>query len=71
MTCPHRVATEHGVVPAPHRSAGNPIEFIFNRQLSPGIQPVSLIDLAFLTVVLSSSISITIFPLWHLMGTLC
>ncbi|PKI31865.1 hypothetical protein CRG98_047751 [Punica granatum] len=40
MTCPHRVATEYGVVPAPHKSAGNPIEFVFNRQLRPRIQPI-------------------------------
>ncbi|KAK4764576.1 hypothetical protein SAY86_025666 [Trapa natans] len=40
IMCPHRVATEHGVVPAPHRSAGNPIDFIFNRQLSPRVRPI-------------------------------
>ncbi|MBA0873708.1 hypothetical protein Goshw_006097 [Gossypium schwendimanii] len=39
MTCPHRVATEHGVVPAPHVNTQNPVEFVFERQLKPRITP--------------------------------
>ncbi|GAV89905.1 WD40 domain-containing protein, partial [Cephalotus follicularis] len=37
MACPHRVATEHGVVPAPHRKTLNPLQFVFERQLRPRI----------------------------------
>ncbi|KAL5748072.1 hypothetical protein ACOSQ2_025369 [Xanthoceras sorbifolium] len=37
MTCPHRVTTEHGVIPAPHRNACNPLEYVFERQLRPRI----------------------------------
>ncbi|XVF68986.1 hypothetical protein PTKIN_Ptkin11bG0045300 [Pterospermum kingtungense] len=37
MTCPHRVTTEHGVMPAPHKNTQNPVEFIFERQLRPRI----------------------------------
>ncbi|GKV26200.1 hypothetical protein SLEP1_g35543 [Rubroshorea leprosula] len=37
MTCPHRVVTEHGVIPAPHRDTQNPVEFVFGRQLKPRI----------------------------------
>ncbi|KAK6235035.1 hypothetical protein SCA6_010372 [Theobroma cacao] len=40
MTCPHRVATEHGVIPAPHKNTQNPVEFIFERQLRPGIASI-------------------------------
>ncbi|KAE8732348.1 Protein DAMAGED DNA-BINDING 2 [Hibiscus syriacus] len=40
MTCPHRVATEHGVIPAPHINTQNPVEFIFERQLRPRITPI-------------------------------
>ncbi|GLT81707.1 hypothetical protein SLE2022_001430 [Rubroshorea leprosula] len=37
MSCPHRVVTEHGVIPAPHRDTQNPVEFVFGRQLKPRI----------------------------------
>ncbi|XP_022752649.1 protein DAMAGED DNA-BINDING 2 [Durio zibethinus] len=40
MTCPHRVTTEHGVIPAPHKNIQNPVEFIFERQLRPGITSI-------------------------------
>ncbi|KAL4297327.1 hypothetical protein GQ457_11G019410 [Hibiscus cannabinus] len=40
MTCPHRVATEHGVIPAPHINTQNPVEFIFERQLRPRITSI-------------------------------
>ncbi|KAG4167899.1 hypothetical protein ERO13_A13G224600v2 [Gossypium hirsutum] len=40
MACPHRVATEHGVVPAPHVNTQNPVEFVFERQLKPRITPI-------------------------------
>lgn len=43
MTCPHRVATEFGVVPAPPRNAHNSLEFVFERQLRPRIPKVSLL----------------------------
>ena len=32
-TCPHRVATEYGVVPAPKKQCGGVVEFVYERQL--------------------------------------
>lgn len=43
MSCPHRVTTEHGVMPAPHKNTQNPVEFIFERQLRPRITSVSIV----------------------------
>lgn len=43
ITCPHRVATEFGVVPAPPRNVHNSLEFVFERQLRPRIPKVSLL----------------------------
>ncbi|XWS52997.1 hypothetical protein CRYUN_Cryun11dG0120100 [Craigia yunnanensis] len=40
MTCPHRVTTELGVIPAPHKNTQNLVEFIFERQLRPGITSI-------------------------------
>ncbi|CAI9106960.1 OLC1v1006212C1 [Oldenlandia corymbosa var. corymbosa] len=37
MTCPHRVATEFGVVPAPRRNTHNSLDYVFERQLRPRI----------------------------------
>lgn len=40
MTCPHRVATEYGVVPAPRRNKHNSLDYVFERQLRPRIPKV-------------------------------
>lgn len=40
MTCPHRVATEYGIVPAPRKNTTNPLEFAFQRQLQPRVPPI-------------------------------
>ncbi|KAJ4834688.1 DNA damage-binding protein 2 [Turnera subulata] len=40
MTCPHRVTTEYGVVPAPHKNTHNRLDFVFQRQLRPRIPPI-------------------------------
>ncbi|KAH7838162.1 hypothetical protein Vadar_022771 [Vaccinium darrowii] len=40
MNCPHRVATEHGVIPAPHRNAHNSLEYVFERQLRPKVSKI-------------------------------
>ncbi|XP_049406551.1 protein DAMAGED DNA-BINDING 2 [Solanum stenotomum] len=40
VTCPHRVATEYGMVPAPHKNTTNPLEFVFQRQLHPRLPPI-------------------------------
>lgn len=40
MTCPHRVATEYGIVPAPRKNTTNPLEFVFQRQLQPRVPPI-------------------------------
>ncbi|CAN1221748.1 Protein DAMAGED DNA-BINDING 2 [Linum grandiflorum] len=40
MSCPHRVAIEHGVVPAPRRSTRSPLDYVFQRQLMPKIPPI-------------------------------
>lgn len=40
ITCPHRVATEYGVIPAPHKNSRNSLEFVFERQLRPTITKI-------------------------------
>lgn len=40
MTCPHRVAIEHGVIPAPRASTHNTVEYVLQRQLRPRILPI-------------------------------
>lgn len=40
MTCPHRVATEHGVIPA-RKNKRNSLDYVFERQLRTGIPTVS------------------------------
>ncbi|KAB5520394.1 hypothetical protein DKX38_024713 [Salix brachista] len=40
MTCPHRVAIEHGVTPAPRKNTRNTVEFVLQRQLRPRILPI-------------------------------
>ncbi|CAK7331244.1 unnamed protein product [Dovyalis caffra] len=40
MTCPHRVAIEHGVIPASRPNTHNSVEFVFQRQLRPTIPPI-------------------------------
>ncbi|CAN1809008.1 Protein DAMAGED DNA-BINDING 2 [Linum perenne] len=40
MSCPHRVAIEHGVVPASHRRTHSPLDYVFQRQLMPKIPPI-------------------------------
>lgn len=40
ITCPHRVATEYGVIPAAHKNTRNSLEFIFERQLRPKITKI-------------------------------
>ncbi|GAB2274461.1 DNA damage-binding protein 2 [Dionaea muscipula] len=46
MTCPHRVAMEHGVVPAPPRNSGHSVDYVFKRQIKsnvPLIKPAFII----------------------------
>ncbi|CAN0912945.1 Protein DAMAGED DNA-BINDING 2 [Linum grandiflorum] len=43
MSCPHRVAIEHGVVPAPRRSTRSPLDYVFQRQLMPKIPPLFVV----------------------------
>ncbi|XAR58913.1 hypothetical protein NMG60_11014492 [Bertholletia excelsa] len=40
MYCPHRVASEHGVVPAPRRSRLNSLNYVFERQLRPNVPTI-------------------------------
>ncbi|KAA8549401.1 hypothetical protein F0562_001126 [Nyssa sinensis] len=40
MNCPHRVATEHGVIPAPRRNTHNSLDYVFGRQLRPNIPTI-------------------------------
>ncbi|KAL7247314.1 hypothetical protein ACSBR2_002266 [Camellia fascicularis] len=40
MTCPHRIATEYGVIPAPHRHTHNSLDYVFERQLRPNIPAI-------------------------------
>lgn len=41
MSCPHRVATEYGVIPAPQRNTSKPFEYVFERQLRRQVTQVS------------------------------
>lgn len=46
VTCPHRVASEYGVIPAPHKNACSSVEYVFERQLRsniPRIKPAFVI----------------------------
>ncbi|XP_077222381.1 damaged DNA binding 2 [Tasmannia lanceolata] len=46
FTCPHRIATEHGVIPASRRSTRTPLDYVFERQLRanvPTIKPAFVI----------------------------
>lgn len=40
MTCPHRVATEFGVIPASHKNTRNALLYVFERQFKPHIPPI-------------------------------
>ncbi|XP_052187831.1 protein DAMAGED DNA-BINDING 2 [Diospyros lotus] len=40
MTCPHRVASEHGVVPAPRKNSGSALDYVFERQLRPKVPTI-------------------------------
>lgn len=40
MTCPHKVATEHGVIPAPNRNTRSSLDYVFRRQLQPDIPAI-------------------------------
>ncbi|KAK8925666.1 Protein DAMAGED DNA-BINDING 2 [Platanthera zijinensis] len=40
MSCPHRVALEHGVVPAPRRNKQTQLDYVFDRQLISQIQKI-------------------------------
>ncbi|GLJ21497.1 hypothetical protein SUGI_0397090 [Cryptomeria japonica] len=40
MTCPHRIATEHGVAPAPRRHILGPFDFVYERQIKNHINMI-------------------------------
>ncbi|EPS62360.1 hypothetical protein M569_12431, partial [Genlisea aurea] len=40
MTCPHRVAMEHGVSPAPLKVAHGSVDYVFQRQLRPHVSAI-------------------------------
>ncbi|KAL2898713.1 Protein DAMAGED DNA-BINDING 2 [Bienertia sinuspersici] len=40
MTCPHRIATEHGVIPAPRKSTRHSVNYVFERQLRPHVPAI-------------------------------
>lgn len=52
MTCPHRVATEYGVIPAPVKKTHKPFEYLFERQLRTGIPQVSFRNFKLFLIVL-------------------
>ncbi|XP_004490593.1 protein DAMAGED DNA-BINDING 2 [Cicer arietinum] len=46
LNCPHRVTSEHGVIPAPRRKTSKPLEYVFERQLRndiPSMKPKNVI----------------------------
>lgn len=40
MSCPHRVAMEHGVIPASEKNTKTPLDYIFKRQVNDKIPKV-------------------------------
>ncbi|KAM7527672.1 hypothetical protein LguiB_031082 [Lonicera macranthoides] len=40
IACPHRVATEYGVIPASHKRTHNSLEYVLERQLRPKIPKI-------------------------------
>ncbi|KAL7124759.1 hypothetical protein ABFS83_14G070600 [Erythranthe nasuta] len=40
VNCPHRVATEYGVSPAPLKSAHSSVDYVFERQLRPRVSAI-------------------------------
>ncbi|XP_057726306.1 protein DAMAGED DNA-BINDING 2 [Arachis stenosperma] len=40
LTCPHRVTTEYGVIPAPRKKTRKPLEYVFERQLKPSVPSI-------------------------------
>ncbi|GAA0183963.1 damaged DNA-binding protein [Lithospermum erythrorhizon] len=50
MSCPHKVATEHGVVPAHRKHSNSSLGYVFERQLKSHIPAVSSI-LLYLTLI--------------------
>lgn len=47
MACPHRVATEHGVIPAPRRNNQTSMDFVFERQLMVKVQKVKALECSY------------------------
>lgn len=45
ISCPHRVTTEYGVIPAPRKGTHNSLEYVFARQLRPHIPAVISLSL--------------------------
>ncbi|GAB4824521.1 DNA damage-binding protein 2 [Ancistrocladus abbreviatus] len=40
MSCPHRVATEHGVLPASTRNNRHSVDYVFKRQIRPNVPAI-------------------------------
>jgi len=40
LTCPHRVAMEHGVIPAPRRNTNTSLDYVFQSQVKGKISMV-------------------------------
>lgn len=47
MTCPHRVATEFGVSPAPLKRSCSSLEYVFERQLRRRVPTVMFLCILF------------------------
>lgn len=60
MTCPHRVATQYGVVPAPQRNTHNALEYVFQRQLRTRLPPVNFFDNLFFLLTFGRFVRLSI-----------
>ena len=47
MTCPHKVATEFGVSPAPLKKSHNSLKYLFDRQLRCHVPKVMSLGMLF------------------------
>lgn len=47
MTCPHRVATEFGVSPAPLKTSHSSLKYLFERQLRSRVPAVMSLSMLF------------------------
>jgi hypothetical protein len=65
LTCPHRVAMEHGVIPAPRRNTNTSLDYVFQSQVEGKIPMVRelMAPLPFSAALSVATLCITFFTL--------